>query len=54
MGEMQGKGVVSFSTSNSAKKIENPIIVKQQGVPLPLEYQQNHHRPSYHLTVKPT
>lgn len=52
--ENNGKGQVSFSTPNSAKKIDNPILVKQQGVPLPLEYQQNHHRPSYHLAVKPS
>jgi hypothetical protein len=46
MGENSGKGMVSFSANDSAKKIDNPIVVKQRGVPLPLEYQQNHHRPS--------
>ena len=52
--ENRGMAPINFYSSQSIKKVENPVLVKKQGVPLPLEYQQSHQRPSYHLTIKPS
>jgi hypothetical protein len=46
------KTQIGFLTFDSGKRIDKPFIIKEQRVPLPLEYQQNYSRPSYHLSVR--